>query len=174
MGKAVACAFPLSSTLPSHLARVDYLDSFSIRLIHADLRMHEVHLGILGYLPVWFKFLLYLRTRLVAPFGIGGPTMHDLMANTEARDRYAVGDRIGRWKIYALDDHEIITGADDKHLNFRVSVLRARDCDQQRIVMSTAVMIHNSFGRAYLAAITPFHRHGVAHLMTNAATAGRL
>lgn len=174
MCKAVACAFPQSSTLPSHLARVDYSDSFGIRLIRTDLKIHEIHLGILGYLPVWFKFLLSLRTRLVAPFGVGGPTMRELMAKAEKEDNYAVGQKIGRWRIYALDEHEIITGDDDKHLDFRVSVLRVDDCGAHKIIMSTAVMIHNSFGHAYLATITPFHRYGVAHLMTNAATSGRL
>ena len=35
-------------------------------------------------------------------------------------------------------------------------------------------MTHNAFGRAYLAAILPFHRFGVARLLTDAAAAGRL
>ncbi len=174
MSKAAACAFPSSSTLPVHLERVDYSDSFAVDLTQTGLKIQDVHLNILGYLPGWFKVLLYVRTRLVAPFGIGGPATRELMAKTRMRDSYAVGDKIGRWKIYALDDDEIITGADDRHLNFRVSVLRDGGQEPRKIVMSTAVMLHNAFGRVYLAAIMPFHRFGVARLMTNAARSGRL
>jgi hypothetical protein len=35
-------------------------------------------------------------------------------------------------------------------------------------------MTHNAFGRAYLATVLPFHRFGVARLLTDAAAAGRL
>jgi hypothetical protein len=174
MRKAVACAFPQSSTLLGHLARVDYSDSFEIPLIRTDLKMHDIHVSILGHTPAGFKFLLYVRTKLVAPFGIRGPTMRELMAGPETKDNYAIGEKIGRWKVFARDDQEIITGGDDKHLDFRVSVLRVEDRGVQKIVLSTAVMMHNAFGRAYLAAIIPFHKYGVAHLMTNAAAAGRL
>jgi hypothetical protein len=35
-------------------------------------------------------------------------------------------------------------------------------------------MTHNAFGRAYLATILPFHRFGVAKLLGNASSAGRI
>ena len=46
--------------------------------------------------------------------------------------------------------------------------------DGARVVLSTAVMTHNAFGRAYLATALPFHRLGVARLLTDAAASGRL
>jgi len=84
---------------------------------------------------------------------------------------YAVGDRIGRWTLFAKHQDELITGANDRHLDFRVSVFRDA---RPRIVLSTAVMTHNTLGRAYLATILPFHRFGVATLLGNASAAGRI
>jgi hypothetical protein len=82
-----------------------------------------------------------------------------------------VGEKIGRWTLFAKYPDELIAGANDRHLDFRVSVFRDA---RPRIVLSTAVMTHNTFGRAYLTAILPFHRFGVARLLRNASAAGRI
>ncbi|MBK8543490.1 MAG: DUF2867 domain-containing protein [Caulobacteraceae bacterium] len=43
-----------------------------------------------------------------------------------------------------------------------------------RVVLSTGVMTHNAFGRAYLATILRFHRFGVTQLLTNASRGERV
>ena len=53
-------------------------------------------------------------------------------------------------------------------------VTTAMSLSGQSLCRSTAVMTHNAFGRAYLATILPFHRYGVAQIVTNAATSGRI
>ena len=133
--------------------------------------MLSVYAAALGHLPALFKNLLVLRSILVKPFGIAGVSHQDLTQTIDVGKSYAIGDRIGRWTLYEEHQGELITGADDKHLDFRVSVLRE---DRSRVVLSTAVMTHNTFGRVYLATILPFHRYGVPQILTNAATAGRL
>jgi hypothetical protein len=133
--------------------------------------MLSIYAAALDHLPTVFKRLLVLRSILVRPFGIAGVSYRELTQAIDLRRSYAIGDRIGRWTLYEQSQDELITGADDRHLDFRVSVLRE---DRARVVLSTAVMTHNMFGRAYLTTILPFHRYGVAQLLTNAATAGRL
>ena len=103
--------------------------------------------------------LLVLRSRLVKPLGIAGMSYVDLAQPIDIGRNYVVGDKIGRWTLFAKHQDELITGANDRHLDFRVSVFRDA---RPRIVLSTAVMTHNTFGRAYLATILPFHRFGVA------------
>ena len=95
----------------------------------------------------------------------------DLAQPIDTGRNYAVGDKIGRWTLFAKHQDELITGANDRHLDFRVSVFRDA---RPRIVLSTAVMTHNTFGRAYLATILPFHRFGVAKLLGDASAAGRI
>jgi len=107
----------------------------------------------------------------VKPLGIAGMSYVDLAQPIDIGRNYVVGDKIGRWTLFAKHQDELITGANDRHLDFRVSVFRDA---RPRIVLSTAVMTHNTFGRAYLATILPFHRFGVAKLLGDASAAGRI
>jgi hypothetical protein len=171
MQRAAPCELPASSRLRDSLPQVDYLDSYSIGVARPDQSMICLYAAALDHLPRVFKHLLVLRSILVRPFGIAGISYRDLTRPIDIGKTYSVGDKLGRWTLYGQYPDELITGADDKHLDFRVSVLRE---GSSRVVLSTAVMTHNAFGRAYLTTILPFHRHGVAQLLTNAAVAGRL
>ena len=171
MARAIACELPNSSRLRDSLAQVDYLDSFEIPMARSGLTLIETYAAGLDHLPAVFKQLLVVRSMLVKPFGIAGVSYRDLTRRIDKTRSYAVGDKIGRWTIYGKYDDELITGANDKHLDFRVSVFRE---EGKRVVLSTAVMPHNMLGRAYLTTILPLHRFGVARLLTSAATAGRL
>jgi hypothetical protein len=48
-----------------------------------------------------------------------------------------------------------VLGVDDRHLDFRASVLLRRA--DNRLAITTAVRCHNLLGRLYLASILPFH-----------------
>jgi hypothetical protein len=171
MLRAAPCELPASSRLRDSLPRIDHLDSYTIGVARPDQSLISLYAAALGHLPRVFKHLLVLRSILVRPFGIAGVSYRDLTEPIDTRRSYAIGDKVGRWTLYGQYPDELITGADDNHLNFRVSLLRE---DRSRVVLSTAVMTRNAFGRAYLTTILPFHRHGVAQLLTNAAAAGRL
>jgi hypothetical protein len=69
---------------------------------------------------------------------------------------WAVGDKIARFTLFAQCATEIVTGDDDKHLGFRVSVRKLTENGTSRVVLSTVVSPHNVFGRAYLLVILPF------------------
>lgn len=169
------CELPVASTLRAHLSRVDHLDSFEIFARNPRLSLVEIYAALLGQLPASFKHLLVLRSLLVKPFGIAGVGYRELTAPIDTSRSYVTGERIGRWTLYDQRPDEIIAGADDKHLDFRVSVLRERQTEGGvRVVLSTGVMTHNAFGRAYLATILRFHRFGVTRLMTNASRAERV
>ncbi|HJV20387.1 MAG TPA: DUF2867 domain-containing protein, partial [Sediminibacterium sp.] len=52
-------------------------------------------------------------------------------------------------------------GEDDKHLNFRVSLLINRQsdyCENKKIIISTTVKFNNWFGRLYFLLVRPFHK----------------
>ena len=70
--------------------------------------------------------------------------------------------------------NEIVAGRNNKHLDFRLSVLRMTDGDAVSVVVSTICSVHNLFGKIYLFFIVPFHRTGVQSLMSNAVAAKRL
>jgi hypothetical protein len=147
------------------------LDSFEVPSQIPAQDLVAIYAAALGYLPKVFKQLLVVRSHLVKPFGIAGVSYKDLAQPIDTGRSYVVGDKIGRWTLFAKHRHELIAGANDRHLDFRVSVFRDT---RPRIVLSTAVMTHNAFGRAYLSAILPFHRFGVAKLLGDASAAGRI
>lgn len=170
---AVACAFPASSRLPRYLEEFSFSDSFCVGLNRPDLAIQQVYLAVFAHYPWWAKLLLLLRTRIVSLFGIGGPTARQ-MNHLEIKVSYGIGEKIALFSLYAQDEDELIAGGNDKHLDFRVSVLRLRENGAARVVVTTVVRTHNLFGRVYLAIITPFHKFGVKHLLSTAAARGRL
>lgn len=89
----------------------------------------------------------------------------------EVRHDDAVGDEIGPWPIFALTDREIVAGRNNKHLDFRVSVLRPGRGNDASVTVSTICTVHNLAGGVYLFFIVPFHRFGVKSLMSRAVAA---
>ena len=171
MPNAAACQLPPESRLQDSLPRMDYQDSFEVPSRTPKQEVIAIYAAVFGHLPKLFKQLLVLRSHLVKPLGIAGVSYADLAQPIDSGRNYVVGDKIGRWTLFAKHQDELITGANDRHLDFRVSVFRDA---RPRIVLSTAVMTHNTFGRAYLATILPFHRFGVAKLLGDASAAGRI
>jgi hypothetical protein len=92
----------------------------------------------------------------------------------QVKSSYAVGDKIGVWPIMALTENELVAGRDDKHLDFRLSVLKVTDGEAVSVVVSTICTVNNTFGKVYLFFIVPFHKWGVKRLISNAIVAGRL
>ena len=86
---------------------------------------------------------------MVAGFG--------LKTSSELRDDVAT-DRIDFFRVYDRRRHEIILGEDDRHLDFRLSVLVEESALCRRLVATTVVTFNHLGGRAYIAGIAPFHR----------------
>jgi hypothetical protein len=77
--------------------------------------------------------------------------------------------------VFALTDRELIAGRDDRHLDFRVSILKEPFGDAGAVVtVSTICVTHNWFGKAYLFVVLPFHRVGLKWLIARAGRLGRL
>src|ERR1700682_1208306 len=119
------------------------------------------------------KLLLIARNAAARLAGLEVPTVGEIMQPT-VRGEYRVGEKIGPWPIFFIGDNEIIAGRNNKHMDFRLSVLKAMDGNAMSVVVSTICTVHNVFGKIYLFFIVPFHRHGVRTLMSNAVAENRL
>lgn len=172
--EAWACDHPADSQLLSHLPKATYVDCFEVAGLTPRGSIIDDYAGVFGDPPDLLKTMMALRNALVKPFRIAGPAIRELETPVDARRSYEIGDRIGIWRLYGLADGEIIAGADDRHLDFRVALRRTGTGDESRVSLSTAVETLNALGRAYLAAILPFHRLFVRQLLTRAAAAGRI
>ena len=76
--------------------------------------------------------------------------------------------------LFRSGENEIIAGRDNKHMDFRLSVLKVRSDNAADVVVTTVCSVHNPFGRIYLFLIVPFHRAGVQGLLARAVRDSRL
>lgn len=115
------------------------------------------------------SFLMAVRDALVGGFGL------KTTRNLAALDAAGRAGRIYIFRIYSTSPTELVLGEDDKHLDFRVSVLcpaQASSAGRRQLIVSTVVHCHNRFGRFYIRVIAPFHRLLVRASLRRAARVG--
>ena len=170
----VECDVPSESALGKALIeRADFRDAYRAPLRRPEAGVIEIFHAIFAYRPAWMNLILIARNKVAGFAGLEAPTTSELL-NIEKRDRYIVGEKIGPWPIFFLGPDELIAGRDNKHMDFRLSIMRVRDRNGSSVVVSTLCMVHNRFGRYYLSSITPFHKFGLRKLMASALAAQRL
>jgi hypothetical protein len=76
--------------------------------------------------------------------------------------------------LFALTATALVAGRDNKHLDFRLPVLKVTEGVTTSVVVSTVCTVHNLFGKVYLFFVVPFHKWGVQWLISKAISAGRL
>ena len=171
--EVIQCDMPQGCAFSRDRDTYYYWDCFETSLSQPDLSAQEIYLGIFSNFPQWGKWLLLLRNKIVSVFGIGGPTTVEL-DGFKVKQNYVAGDKIALFTLFSQSGDELIAGGDDKHLAFKVSVLKVVEPQATKVVLTTIVSPHNLFGRVYLFLILPFHKVGVKTLMRNAVVAGRI
>lgn len=172
--RVIECEVPSSSALSRDLIRTAYFhDSYRVPLARPRLAIVEIFFALFGHTPFWMKALLIARNAIARRFGLEAPTAAEIL-HPAMRAAYSVGDKIGPWPIYFIGEDEIVAGRNNRHLDFRLSVLRVKDADTEGVVVSTICSVHALAGKIYLFFIVPFHRTGVKSLMSNAVAAKRL
>jgi hypothetical protein len=168
------CEVPASSALSRDVVEAAYFrDSYRAPLAREDLGIIQIYVALFGHSPLFVKLLLIARNALAKLAGLEVPAMRDIM-NFEVRDSYRIGEKIGPWPIFSIDAREIVAGRNNKHLDFRVSVLKQTDDGRPSVTVSTICSTHNLAGEIYLFFVVPFHRLGVKALMSRAVIAKRL
>lgn len=164
-GFTSAIAVPLPAQLRIDQAYpTDHLaDAFAIELpAGTTTDPDQLARFIFAHQPAWIRVLTRLRDLIVAGFGLKTTRR---LATLGAAAKEA---RVGIFKVYSTSEREIVVGEDDRHLDFRVSVL----CSGPRLTLSTVVHCHNLLGRSYLFVIAPFHRMVVKASLRRAARIG--
>ena len=155
---------------PAGLTDADLADAFAVPIDAADAAkgMDSLARSAFADPAPWIRVLLGLRDRLVAGFNV---------KTTQEVRRAAIADkaeRIDFFRILSRSNRELILGEDDRHLDFRLSLLlRARpDGSGDELVATTVVRCHNALGRVYLALIAQFHRLVVISNLKRASNKG--
>ena len=139
--------FPEGSLLSDRIGPGDFVDCYSVASDKGPRRAAEI----ITAFPRWARFLLRIRRAATEPFGL-------------SNDGPEAADKLGPFPVEVETAGELIAGFDDRHLEFRISVLSRRG----RVFLATWVQPHNLAGRLYLRAIMPFHiliaRDGLARV----------
>lgn len=168
------CDIPSNSALDrSFIDTAYFCDSYCAPVVRLEASIIDVFFAIFGHHPPWMKAALVVRNQIASWCGLDAPTAAEIM-KPDTRSSYAVGGKIGVWPIFHLTDAELIAGRNNKHLDFRLSVLRQGDGAAASVTVSTVCVVHNLAGKIYLFFIVPFHKWGVRRLLSNAVRAGRL
>jgi hypothetical protein len=152
MFKARAVPVPTSVLAPLY-GGADLLDAFAINLPAGASDDIEVLARSAFERPAgWIRALTRVRDAVMATVGV--KSSRAIGAAAAAR-----GLVIGYFPLLSKSADELVMGEDDRHLDFRAAILlRATAEGGRELVAVTVVHCHNQLGRAYLAAITPFHR----------------
>jgi Protein of unknown function (DUF2867) len=170
----VKCDIPSSSVLDRRLVEAAYFrDAYCAPLRDTQTCVVDILVAIFAHHPLWMKSILIFRNRIASFCGLDAPTAAEIL-HPQFKSSYAVGDKIGVWPIFALTATELVAGRDNKHLDFRLSVLKVTAGEATSVVVSTVCTVHNLFGKIYLFFIVPFHKWGVQWLIAQAIKSGRL
>lgn len=141
---------PSESVIASWYENANLLDSYSIDLsVSKQSSMRELATRTLVDPPVWQKALIALRDAMVTPFGIKTSE-----AVRISRDRH---EQVDFFPVHWEGKDEIVLGTDDRHLDFRLSLLRRHSPTGTMLIGTTVVHTHNALGLTYLSVIRPFH-----------------
>lgn len=165
-------AFPVNTTaLPSPslveraLVPYHYFDAFAVQVPSGTFGGVDEFARASTALPRWVELLMALRNRIVRVFGL---KTEPASPPRDAGDAIEPGGAVGIFLVLARSVDEILTGLDDKHLDFRFSLLLQRHADGERAVATTTVRFKNVWGRLYFALVKPFHKLIIAAMLRGA------
>lgn len=164
---------PVTPDLTANLLeRVTFVDCYEATPVHKQ-DLVEIYWAIFAHSPDWVTWLMNTRNRIVGVFGLktARPDEDKSAHPLPTRDKIEVGKRLGMFTLLQLNENQLVTGENDNHLDFRISLTWA---GPQTIRLTTVVNTHNTLGKIYMAIIKPFHKLIVRTVINRALKAGRL
>jgi hypothetical protein len=160
--------FPTASLIEKSFTKFDYTDAYSCTFPSQQERSVDdaVQAFFKTESPV-ISSLFKLRNAIMKPFGFKASDASD---REKALRKFKIekGNALGLFKVIDRSDNEVIMGEDDRHLNFRISLLLTRDLQNPvsyTLVLSTAVTMNNQFGKLYFIPVKPMHKLIVPSMM---------
>jgi len=144
-------SLPSSSNLYAQSKEFDYIDSYTHPLKRKNTSADELFMAFFTSAPSWVDFLFKIRNSIMKYFGLKAE-MADL---NDIKPPFLKGKKYGIFSIFEISKNEIVMGTNDKHLDFRVSLLTD---NSEKLIISTVVIFHNIFGRLYFFIVKHFHK----------------
>jgi hypothetical protein len=158
----------LISTVPFH----DYADAFRMK-VDANVfpNADTFARSCFSHAPSWIRYALRARDAVVSVVGLKPSKIESATKQDTPTAPLEPGDRAGIFRVMERTDNEIVMGEDDRHLDFRVSLLYEREPgsdDVAFVTLTTVVRFNNTLGRAYFLPVKPVHKLVVPAMMRGA------
>lgn len=162
-------ALPDQSFLFHTLQRCHYIDRCQRTFpdVQDSIQVTDAVQAFFSAEPYWVKALLGLRNKIGGFFG--------LKPFSEKRnwwyDHKTAGLISFPLQLFSHSENEIVLGADDRHLDFRISFFlekTANGNNTKRLVVTTMVQFNNAWGRGYFLPVQPLHKLIVSALLRSA------
>lgn len=133
--------------------RLSFFDIQSIDLPHPTTPL-QVYAAVSADMARRLNWAFTLRDLISRPFGvraIGG-------FSGAAPSSVAAGDRLDFFLVEAVRDGCLVLTERDRHLD----VMTCITCHDRTVSITSSVLTHNGFGKAYMTVVGPAHRMIVA------------
>ena len=152
--------FPKNSELDKSY---DYYDSFEGLFIDKqdNKTIEEVGKSFFSFTPKWIESLMSFRDFFAIKVGLQTLNKNNDPSKELEKFNCKIGDKLGFFKVFQKTDTELIMGADESHLNFRVSFLVENlksENTNKNLIVTTTVYYNNWFGKLYFFPVNPFHK----------------
>jgi hypothetical protein len=156
------CRIPDKSILKKDSKLFDYTDSYQRFFYDNKEAIDSTKIGVVFFSgrSKMADTLFAIRNKIVGLFGLKTAGQISDRQNLLDRFKCEPGDQLGLFKVFDKTENEVVLGEDDKHLNFRVSLLLDRHLDdtgKKSLAITTTVKFNNLFGRVYFLIVRPFH-----------------
>ena len=154
---------PEYSIISKDFNDIHYCDSFSI-LTQTNKNLDKITTEVFQT-PHWADILMKVRNTVAKFVGLdtGG-----LKKDSHISDFYPVGSRAVYFTVIDRNENEIIMAENDKHINFRISIMINREGNNVTIFLTTLLKFNNFLGQLYFFPVKPFHRLIVLSLLKGA------
>lgn len=161
---------PPTSIIRESFEEAHYIDTYCISVCNPQNYSIDYITGIFfTSLPNWIKKLLSFRNFIVKFFGLEGGHI-DKLKKPDKSVYYDIGSTAVMFKVHSRNNNEIVMADNDKHLNFRTSLLIEKTDKQDIYNLYSATIVHynNIWGQLYFIPVKPFHRIIVKSLLKKA------
>ena len=149
----------LSEVASSLFEKIDFADTYTTT--NHENSIEEIAYMAFGTSPKWVQKLMAFRNSIASLFGLKTELPED------AKSEFKVGGYIAFFKIFEIHENEVVLGADDDHLNFRVILSKTSE-ETENVKCTTLVEYNNKMGKYYMNIIKPGHKY-ICNLMVKQA-----
>jgi hypothetical protein len=112
----------------------------------------EFYFGIFNYIPKWVNCMMKIRNAIAKPLGFSS---HPDITMSPPMSDFTVGSEAGFLTIKYLNEREVVSWAQDEHMDLYISVMMLRKGTYR---VSSLVNLKSRRAILYMKIIQPFHQ----------------